>query len=208
MRLIILTLILSSASLAVAEEKPVDIPLKSIWAANMPGTRSIRDLEPRANDDHYRYGPLSREILRAIHPRVKPEEDAGKCFAVEGEGLEALERANKVLVHDEKRPAVLPSGNVTLIFYSRGASSYVHLQEASRKGSVITLKYRVVTHSEREITTHLALIPLGSLPPGRYQVEIDRLPTSYPHPLAPRPSKATPNREHRIVCLPSTFEVK
>ena len=30
-----------SASLAVAEEQPVEIPLKDVWAVNMPGTRAI-----------------------------------------------------------------------------------------------------------------------------------------------------------------------
>ena len=57
-----LVIALVFAAPARAEEKP----LKSIWAADMPGTRNIRELELRTPGDRRKFGPLMTAIRRQL----------------------------------------------------------------------------------------------------------------------------------------------
>jgi hypothetical protein len=105
----------------------------------------------------------------------------------------------------------LKAGDITLVFYSRLSGSYVHLRRVIRDGNVITLQYRFVAHGSREITTHFALVQLGKLPAGKYEVKTVQLPPDFSIFPDLRPSEIKlipPERERRVVSLPFTFEVK
>jgi hypothetical protein len=207
----------------------VEIPLKDILALDMPGTRPITELEPGQvkGNSRRRYGPLTQEIRRALGTKREtdrlakrkvigqrqspfgprpiysypPMEDVGPGFAVEGIGVDALRVAHAVLVKDQKRPETL-SGSVNLVFYSLLAGVDVCLDTVTRNEFAITIHYHLETDEpfiETISTTNFALIPLGSLPPGKYEVAIQRDPGNV-------------NGEEKIaeavICKSFPFEVK
>jgi hypothetical protein len=176
-----------------------------------------------------RHGPLTQEIRRAlgtkretdrlakrniIGERQTPfgpqpiysdppkEEDVGPGFAVVGIGRDALNAAHAVLVKDQKRSETL-SGPVSLVLYSLIAGVDVCLDTVTRNEFAITLRYHLETDEEPfssgVATSNFALIPLGPLRPGKYDVAIERRPGNV-------------NGEEAIaeavICEPFSFEVK
>lgn len=164
MRLILaLAVAISSASLVVAEERDIEIPLKSIWAHEMPGTHDIHELEGKSDSEN----SLMAVIGRALKARPK----VGQAFAVEGKGLEALKAAFAVIT--KQRPiAKSLSGEVSVAFFTQYSPYYVHLANVTRKGKTVRIEYELLPHRTLNRTLHFALIPLGSLPAGDFKVEI------------------------------------
>ena len=138
------------------------IPLSDIWALDMPGTkpmnRTLRG-EPLAYEAPE--GALLSEIVAALNydPRRRPV--VGECFAVEGQGLEALRAAHKVLVEGGSKQIKFRQGQqISLVFYSLSFNSYVHLAHVEQRPDTIQLTYLLVPHKTKEMTAHLALIPV------------------------------------------------
>jgi hypothetical protein len=107
-------------------------------------------------------------------------------------------------------PKVVPAGEVSLVFHARYAGQYVYVEKVSREGTVVTLQYRFVVHRTREMTAHLALISLGELRPGKYEVRMDQLPVRWP-PDAQGEVLRPPfegERVTRTVSQPFSFEVE
>jgi len=188
-----------------------EIPLKKIWATNMPSTRNIRELEPRTEGDHRKYGPLMHTIdnrLRGGRRGVSGE--AGPGFAVPDTGIAALHAAYDVLVDEQTPQEVLPAGEVSLIFYARRSGLYCYLEHVGREENVVTLKYRFHVHRTGDVTNHFALIPLGKLSPGKYEVRMVQLKVANP----PTAGKVTyrpqldGDRVKNVVSQPFSFEVK
>jgi hypothetical protein len=192
----------------------VEIPLKEIWALNVPGTRKIEELEPGAivGAGRFKYGPITERIVDALQlhrhteigGKIKPADDG---FAVSGSDLAALRVAQAVLTGKTKPPESV-SGEVTLVFYSLSAGVYVYLDAVEHKGNEISINYHFVTHPTANVTTHFALIPLGALPTGKYQATIKQGPTETDEPRLDlsRFDEAAVARD--IVCKPFSFEVK
>jgi hypothetical protein len=66
--LFIAVCLLRGSAMAAAQNEQreaVEIPLKEIWALEMPGTRDIRRLE-KNRPPTYSYGPLIQDIGRAL----------------------------------------------------------------------------------------------------------------------------------------------
>jgi hypothetical protein len=95
---------------------------------------------------------------------------------LEGEGREALEEFYRQRTN--KGPINAVSGNVplTLAFYTRWTSWNVYLQSVTRRGNLFTIRYQPVPNQTRMSQTTLALIPIGSLPSGKYRVAVEQLP--------------------------------
>ncbi len=178
-----------SAVTATYGEQTTSIPLNSIFALNMPGTRDIRELEPESFGEHTRklssedrfrlLGESRIDQIRTALQRDNPTKDgnAKTGFAVVGTGKEALDNAYKVLVKDAKRDTSFPFGsNITLVFFSKFAGQYVHLDRIQLRGNEIEVGYQAVPHITADSTWHLALIPVGELPIGKYEVEIGQVP--------------------------------
>ncbi|MCC6491522.1 MAG: hypothetical protein IT424_00705 [Pirellulales bacterium] len=149
---------------ATAEE----IPLKEIWALNMPGTRDIHELEPKPDADN----SLMAIIGRAINARYGRK--VGKAFAVAGTGREALDAAFRVITGQPKwslKP--LRGGHeASIVFFTHYSHYYVHLARVARDGNAIRVEYELTPHHTDDLTSHIALIPLGPLPAGVYEVNI------------------------------------
>src|SRR5436853_3199176 len=86
------------AAVAIAgepDDKAMSIPLKDIWAFQMPGTKDVTKLEVagkviKGDADL----PLTSEIRASV---VRAAGGPGRGFAVLGTGSEALQDAHKVL---------------------------------------------------------------------------------------------------------------
>lgn len=190
----------SLASSAIADDKPVKIPLKEIWALNMPGTKNIRELKGQQSDDS-----LVIQLERLLHSKqIKARR---KGFAVPGTGLAALNRAYAGLFEKQTTHESLAAKNeVSLVFFSRPSSDYVHLQSVERQGDQITIKYVFVPHKTRELSAHFALIPMGKLPAGKWRVDVVKSPMAQKY-LNAGFNPVDDNVARGIVCAPFTFEI-
>jgi hypothetical protein len=153
------------------ESRAVTIPLTSIWAYNMPGTRELQKMEDR------RVAKQIEGIRRALSQLPPQGKEAGKGIAVLGTGVDALAEAHAVLVEGKKPRKTFPvDSEVSIFFYSYESGFYVHLRSITRQGNSIEIRYRFVTHKTKELTQHFALIPLGKITPGQFPVEIIQAP--------------------------------
>ncbi len=155
-----------SCSLGFAEDT-VEIPLNQIWADSMPGTKNVYELEGTPSDY-----PLMTEI-RKEHGFKTQLAKAGAAFVVEGTGLEALKNAHVIIARKQTRPTFVPQDSeVSVIFFSLAFGNYVHLNKIEKNQNIIKIRYEFVPHSQKHLTRHFAIIPLGKLPKGRYEVDI------------------------------------
>ena len=158
-RLLSLTLVLALANALQAEE----IPLESVWAVNMPGTKDLNELD----------GNLVEKSCRGIDQRDK----AGSAFAVAGKGSDALRSAFNIL-SKQKAVEPIPSGEVSIAFFTKRSSRYVHVSRVTVGPGVVQIVYKALPHRTDESTQHFALIPVGTLKPGKYKVAITAEPVS------------------------------
>jgi hypothetical protein len=200
--------------------KPIVIPLKDIWAWEMPGTRDVFELEPPVSGPEAKSLPLEeiqrrnrdslvQKIPRLLRPSpfIRPTEIAGPGFAVQGTGKKALEQAYDVFAKKEKpRESFVAGDDITAIFFSYSLGSYVHIQEIERRGNLVEIRYRFTPHFTKETTSHFALIPLGQIPAGEYQVKIVKLPVAEEFAKYVRPSDRDWAKE--IVCKSFSFSVE
>lgn len=205
-RYLAIVLAVSISSTAWGEE----IPLKSIWALDMPGTKDIRELEPKPESgisaDELISRSLVEQIRWSLNPNFWPKEghNAGKAFVVAGSGIDALREAHGVLADRNKRASSIAADKeMTLVFYAYNSGRSVLLDHVVRKGDTITVKYPLHAHEVLKSTTHFALIPLGKLSPGKFQVNIQRSPDTGPGGLVRR-FKTVP--ADRIVCGSFAFD--
>jgi hypothetical protein len=193
--LVLLAIVLCSA--VGHREDSVEIPLDQIWALDMPGTRDVRELDPRQDLRETAISRIGGKLLRGIDERAK----AGPCFLVAGEGKEALSNAAKVIVEGKSPTKTFPPNkDASLVFYAYPAPGYVHLHSVRRSDSTVTIKYQVVIHRSLNVTAHFALIPLGKLSAGQVSVETVEVPseTLYPNHA----------RTDRAVCNSCTFVIQ
>lgn len=181
--LAILLAILASCVASANADDPVTVPLKNIWAYQMPGTRDVRELEPQnfgqavrkltSDEQLKRYGQsLTSRILKTL--QVRPtNQKAKKAFAVLGTGVDALREAHAVLAERQRPRRTLPvDAEVSVVFFSYSFGSYVHLNKVEREGNTVTVSCRFVPHETKEMTAHFALIPIGKFKLGEVKVTV------------------------------------
>lgn len=189
-------------ALLLMAEAPKTIPLKDIWAHEMPGTRDVQKLEPSTSRSS-----LANQIGGSLD--FTPDgQVVGRGFAVAGVDKKALSNAHAVLVKSTKpRQTFSTENDITLVFFSRMFSQYVHIQSVERSDKTINISYRFVPHETKQMTAHFALIPLGKLTAGKYQVKIASLPLEEKY-VAQGIKPVDPKWEKRVICQPFSFTVK
>jgi hypothetical protein len=96
---------------------------------------------------------------------------------VDGTGPIALRNAHAILVGGEQPHQALPANRViTLVFFSYMSGVDVPVQAVDLHDHLIDIRYRFVTYIERNLSMQLALIPLGKLSAGQYEVKVTQLP--------------------------------
>jgi hypothetical protein len=166
-----LVLLASILSLTAAGE---EIPLKQIWALGMPGTHQI---DISKSDGSYKSveGRAADTIRKSSFLRPNRDDEIDACFVVAGKGIEAISNASKVILSKEKAARAFRSdGELSLFFFARRSGVFVHVTRAIVRDGVIHITYSLEPHSTRQVTEHFALIPLGTLKPGKYTVELSR----------------------------------
>ncbi|MGL4514844.1 MAG: hypothetical protein ACRCT8_17285 [Lacipirellulaceae bacterium] len=184
MKAVALVMVLAAAGTVSATEpiEAISIPLETVWAHDMPGTRDIHELQKEFDK---RYPPMGNEqesllaiVARGIERRRGSP--VGEAMAVQGSGLDALVNVFRVFTKqvDKSRGAKGLAGDdgVSLFFFTAYSPRYVHLKEITRSGSNVAVKYDLIPHLTKDLSMHLALVPLGDLPAGQYRVEVSAKP--------------------------------
>lgn len=192
------------------EVKEETIRLDHIWAKDSPGARNIEELgkgeenkKARALFDAISVASVERLLASKKGQLPKPG------FAVAGTGITALEAAHAVLVKDQKPGEKFNRATeITLVLFSTPVQGDIELIRVSRRGNLIDVQYRHAVRTERYVTSHLSLIPVGKLPAGKYQVRLTKLPSVLKLGDEYMSLKATVRTEEdRFICRPFTFQV-
>jgi hypothetical protein len=151
------------------------IPLRQIWAYEMPGTQDATRLGAvKTLEGVWGNEPID-SMSRLFLARFKKREKAGPAFVVDGEGETALK--NMVAAFNSKPKEHFSSNKeLTLVFYVHLSSNYVRIDAVERVGNEFVVPYQFITHRTYNMTFHFALVPLGKLPPGEYRIGIKQLP--------------------------------
>ncbi|MAT72420.1 MAG: hypothetical protein CMJ58_23190 [Planctomycetaceae bacterium] len=192
--------------LAERSEKGRIIPLKEIWAYEMPGTKR---LSTATKDGKYvmENGADVVYITRAM-VRFQIDDKHGQAFVVEGEGPKALPRVRKIFEGKSMPDQMFKSGMpLSLVFFTEMSGTYVFLDEVRATGRSIEIRYRFHPHRTRDATVHFALIPLGKLPPAQYEVELTQVPVAKEFQKQGYPAI---NEEwaEELICRPTRFEIR
>lgn len=210
--LIGVVLLLSTESLA--DEQPKTIPLKEIWAYEMPETKDVRKLEWKlgVQDPNFKksfHQSLIRQILSYLSsgaPRDKEIPRPG--FVVVGKDKEALKTAHATLKdkHNVDRQQQLPKDTeLSLVFFHYVTGWHPRLTSVEQSHDTIVVKYKFIQPEEPSSgAVSFALIPLGKLAPGTIDVRFEEEP---PVTFAGLRSHRQTNSE-RLVCDSFSFEVK
>lgn len=191
------------------------IPLHQIWAYEMPGTRDVEKLEPDKFGMKVRNlgsGEQIRRLKESLIYQIRESLGVTKLgvpappgFAVLGSGKEALRKAHAVLADGQKRRDSFPANKkISLVFFSKAFGYFVHLHEVERQGNRITIKYFFVPHRETIATSHFALIPLGELDAGEWQVDVARSPWPDAAKFSIHPEPGA-EWDPVVVCRPFSF---
>lgn len=208
-RLITIGLVILSASAASADE----IPLDSIWAYHLPGTKDIQELEPLPDlrdpsfKDAYS-GSSVVKIARYLSTYV-PEKKAGPGFVVVGTGKDALDRAYSVVQekakHKKAEQPIMPRDtDLSLVFYAYTAGCPLEIESVEKSAGSVTVKYRFVTRDAVHGSKKFAIIPLGRFEEGTVRVDIEQIPTDDPK-VAEVVQRV--NAE-RLICDSFSFDVR
>lgn len=219
-------LLLSFSDLIVADEPPVEIPLSEIWANCAKDARPLRDLEPELFvnlDTPERIAEYSTpEAQRALWEKSKESlvlrienslrrlrsllKTPKRGFAVVGVDRAALQGVHGVLVNDEMpRDGFSDQDPITVVFFTRPTRVGLTLERIEWHGRVLQIHYTLHSHGRLALMSNLAFIPLGTLPPEEYQVELvrtartDRDQRGFP--------PVEPDAERDIVCESFEFAV-
>jgi hypothetical protein len=199
-------------------ESPTDkakmIPLEKIWAYDMPGTKDVRELEPKLDvhdpgfQEFWRQS-LVRRIVRFLAVYTPKEgETAGPSFVVVGKGKGALNKVLDTLKDRERKKQERPfpkDWELSLVFYSYVTGWHPQIKSVEQTPALITVKYQFVAQQEPAFAAvRFALIPIGKFPAGKVRVKIEEVP---PVDFKGKPVDPLQHAE-RYVCGSSSFTIK
>ncbi|BBO34565.1 hypothetical protein [Lacipirellula parvula] len=145
----------------VAEE----IPLKSVWAYQMPGTRGFCNGEPNKSPT------AVDDILAALSEGTPATSKSSRGFILNGAGVDELRTARSVLDGSEKpRYRFSSNDEINVVFFSRECGQDFHIKGATRKGTRLTVHYIGIPHKSGNTSPQFAIIPFGKLSPEKYHV--------------------------------------
>lgn len=195
---VFVTVVLLAFSVCRAKEsdsEKITIPLDDIWTNTSVGPKRLRDLEPDLliyRDTPEKIKQYSTpEAIAEVRRRAAKEslvlpieramqsrpigEKVGPSFAVEGIGRESRRGIYDVLVKGEKpKESFTEDTDLSLVFFTSKKQPSVILDQVTKKGKVIEIRYVLVPSGLGAMTGQFALIPLGKLSAGEYRVDIIR----------------------------------
>lgn len=151
-----------------------EIPLKNIYALNIPGTI---ELEAGIYEDSRSTATniLVGDIAKAL-PFLPETSQPRPGFAVVGTGKKAIRAAHAVLAKNGAVRQTLPSDTeLSAVFFSYEVGSYVELVKVLATRNGITIQYRFVAHDTKDMSHHFALIPIGCFNRGKVSLKIEQV---------------------------------
>jgi hypothetical protein len=178
------------------------IPLRDVWGYDMPKTRDASQLDSLKSNGGTSH-PIINSLTRIISERFKRNDKAGPAFVVQGTGKSALE--NMLTAFEDEPPRYVPHRtDVSLIFYTRLSGYFVHLESIERVDNRFIVTYRFVEHPSRNLSFHFALIPLGKMSAGTYEIEMKQA-----APIDDAGRRITLEQDlNWVVCQNATFYVE
>jgi hypothetical protein len=168
----------------------------------MPKTRDASQLDSLKSNGGTSH-PIINSLTRIISERFKRNDKAGPAFVVQGTGKSALE--NMLTAFEDEPPRYVPHRtDVSLIFYTRLSGYFVHLESIERVDNRFIVTYRFVEHPSRNLSFHFALIPLGKMSAGTYEIEMKQA-----APIDDAGRRITLEQDlNWVVCQNATFYVE
>jgi hypothetical protein len=170
------------AAVSLAAEPPITIPLKDIWASRIESTKDVKELEPEQFGEKTKKLP-SEEKFKLLHDSITQhilnalKGDVKKSFAVVGTGRAALLAASAVLVDQKPASEQFSSADeISIVFTCSSAAMTCQLEDVTRNGNRIEVPFQLTRRGDEWNSAHFALIPLGKLPTGKYEVEFVQKP--------------------------------
>jgi len=183
-----------------SDTSTIVIPLAEVWALGMPKTKDIHKLDTKKLK--VPFGTLQTGPLDMLERLEKKRAEPG--FVVNGLGQVALEEAHRKLPDGKKPETKFAGGSeLSLVFFSHGLGRFCHIQEVKRTNGTIHVAYQLVPHGTENGSSHIALIPLGKLPVGEYQVKIHQIPLDKKSGIPPLVGIDTT----LSICQPFSFSV-
>lgn len=182
-------------------EEPVEIPLADIWALRMPETTSIGEMPSDAvAESGKRAFSLGQELLKAVQLGERDKQG----FAYSGDPGLGLLRYEDYL-SKKATSSCKASEPCFLLLFTYPSVRYAHIKRVTRAGGKVVVSIERTPHQTRNITSHLAIIPLGKLSQGDYSVafESKRLPPESPYAATEPSAKVL----LQAVCQPFDFSV-
>jgi hypothetical protein len=179
----------------------IEIPLSDMRGVHIEGvmlpdslfpTDPVRRLINDSNDDlaHYAIRKwIEQQPMAAIHKNLSYRKEFGPGFVVGSVDAAALLTAKMVLCDGLKpKDSFLTKHELTLVFFAGDIDVFI-LKPVKREGNRIIVDYEIPDRLDKRpmVMPHFALIPLGKLPAGKYEVVIP---------------------EHKWVCSSFEFQVK
>jgi hypothetical protein len=195
-------------------KKAKTIPLKEIWAYQMPGTKDVRELEPKldVHDPKFKEAwerSFVRQIVSFLSSGAPREgEKPRPAFVVVGTGKEALKKAHATLKDKNNvdwQQQMPKDTELSLVFFHYVTGWHPRVTSVEQSRDSIVVKYKFVEPEEPSFgAARFALIPLRKLSPGTVNVKFDQeQPVDY---RGLRLNKKT--NVERLVCDSFSFEVR
>jgi hypothetical protein len=204
----------SDAEPAKKDAETKQIPLDKIWAYKMPGTKDVRELEPKldVHDPKFKEAwerSLVRQMVSFLSSGAPREGETPRPgFVVIGTGKESLKNAHITLKDKsnvDEQQQMPKDTELSLVFFHYDTGWHPQLTSVERSPDSIVVKYKFVQPEDPSFSTpRFALIPLGNLSPGRVNVKFEQeQPVDY---RGLRLNQKT-NAE-RLVCDSFSFEIR
>lgn len=190
---ILIAVLLIVLSATCRADETIMIPLESIWAYKMQGTRDVHGLDLGRFHEKYFPGWGFEDYERERETAIKEIQRHLSSKAASDNALSGFVIPRLIDLHTLRKIPHLMEGvmrhgkpenwtnsfpvgdEMTLVFFSHPLSYYIQLTEVARTGKNITVSYKPIPHYTSESTVHFALIPLGQLPAGEYRVQFKQV---------------------------------
>jgi hypothetical protein len=200
---LLLTALLAVARVTTAraeEPKTVTIPPTAMWSIRDPAMTPFRSMYPAPDPQAPEPPDLCGDIEKVLDP-FSGKDRPKSAFIVIGSPKEALLRAHGVIA--DKMPMQMQfttTEPLTLVFMSYSGFHMslkpveLRLNQTNGSGNEIEVDYFVKMKGTGDMENYFALIPLGKLPEGTYQVIVKQVlgtREGLPDSFAPLVARAT-----------------
>lgn len=178
-RLFALLMVLFCCSASYAEDTPaVEIPMSAIFGHAIDGTQPISFLAPGKLNKHGKNEMTEPSPVAAINRHLGAQwTTRPEGFVVSGSAEHAILMAKERLVDGAKPQKLTDQDRLWLFFFTRLGPLTMNIESVKIEDHRIDVRYKFPKErpgGHMASMTHFALIPIGTLEPGEYDVMIPK----------------------------------